>query len=104
MEKELIELTARVSSFEKRLEDVEKRKLHCDDSRSKIYDRIALLEQERVRTEEKFKIVFEKLDTIINTLKGIANNKDKLVYDVFKILFGTVAGAIITWFIAGRLK
>jgi putative NADH-flavin reductase len=104
MEKELIELIAKFANLEKRLEEVEKRKIHCDDSRSKIYDRIAILEQDKVRTEEKFKIVFEKLDVIIQTLKGIASNKDKLVYDVFKILFGTVTGAIITWFIAGRLN
>ena len=53
MEKELIELIAKVAALEKKLEEIDKRKNHCEDSRSKIYDRIAILEQDKVRNEEK---------------------------------------------------
>lgn len=104
MEKELIELMTKVVALEKKLEEVDKRKTHCEDSRSKIYDRIAILEQDKVRNEEKFKLVFEKLDTIINTLKSIANNKDKIIYDIFKFVFGSVLGGIIAWLLKGRLN
>ena len=104
MERELIELSQRLSVLEKVVEDIYKRKVHCDTSRNKIYDRLAILDQEKVRNEEKFKVVFEKLDVIIQTLNKIAESKNKIIYDIIKIVSGTAIGFLINWLMSGRLN
>ena len=104
IEKEFIELQEKVKTLEKTVLVIDHRKVHCDERRSAMYDRISQLEQSRVRTEEKFKTVFEKLDTIIHTLEKMNENKRMWVVTITGLVLSPLFTAVILFFLTGKMK
>lgn len=101
---EMTIMSMKVAELEKRMSIVESRKEHCDLSRGKIYDRLALLENVNARSDERLINVEKKLDEIKTAVMAIQNKKNEIMYDLLKFLFGAAISAITLWFINGRLN
>ena len=105
---ELIEQKEKIKNLEKVVENlassVTTRQKHCDERRSRAYDRISALEQSNVRTEEKFIMVIGKLDTIIVTQEKMSEGRKMWTITLISLLLSPVFNAIVFFLLSGKVK